>query len=80
MTNTFTHYSFENGNTALYNETNLAKFLGPDVTFYDIHGKDQILAFLDTKRKNVDVDADGKWVTTWNDYLSRIKYFLLFTV
>ena len=25
MTNTFTHYSFENGSTALYNEANLSK-------------------------------------------------------
>jgi hypothetical protein len=53
-----------------------AKFLGPDVTFYDIQKKDQILSFLDTKIKNGDIDPDEKWITTWNDYLGRIKYFM----
>jgi integrase len=30
---------------------------------------------LDTKIKNNDVDPEKKWITTWNDYLWRIKYF-----
>ena len=33
------------------------------------------MAFLDTKIKNSQVDPDKKWITTWNDYLGRIKYF-----
>jgi integrase/recombinase XerD len=27
------------------------------------------------KRKTEDIDPDKKWITTWNDYLWRIKYF-----
>ena len=34
-----------------------------------------IIAFLDTRRKNKDEDPEQKWITTWNDYLWRIKIF-----
>jgi integrase/recombinase XerD len=34
------------------------------------------VTFLDTKIKSNDIDPDKKWITTWNDYLWRIKYFL----
>jgi hypothetical protein len=30
---------------------------------------------LDTKIKNSEDDPDKRWITTWNDYLGRIKYF-----
>ena len=40
-----------------------------------IDSPDDILAFLDTRRKNKDEDPDQKWITTWNDYLWRIKIF-----
>jgi integrase/recombinase XerD len=30
---------------------------------------------LDTKIKNSENDPDKRWITTWNDYLIRIKYF-----
>jgi integrase/recombinase XerD len=53
-----------------------ANFLGPDTNFFDIKGRQQIIAFLDTRIRNTDVDPDKKWITTWNDYLWRIKYFL----
>ena len=58
-------------------KTNMAftKFLGPDLTFYDVKTKEQITAFLDTKIKTVQEDPDKKWITTWNDYLNDIKYF-----
>jgi integrase/recombinase XerD len=52
-----------------------AEHLGPNVTFYQIQDKEQILLFLDLKRKNENEDPDKKWITTWNDYLWRIKYF-----
>jgi hypothetical protein len=40
-----------------------------------VDNKVQIHSFLDTKIKTVEEDPDGKWITTWNDYLSRLKYF-----
>jgi len=55
---------------------NFAKFLGPDRDFYQLSKKDDILAFLNTKIKSKEIDPDGKWIRTWNDYLQRIKYFI----
>ena len=54
--------------------TNFARYLGTEGTFYQLT-KDGIISFLDTKIKNSIVDPDKKWITTWNDYLWRIKYF-----
>jgi integrase/recombinase XerD len=53
----------------------LAKFLGTDITFYDIKNKEQITAFLDTKVKSREEDPDKKWTTTWNHYLNRVRLF-----
>jgi hypothetical protein len=33
------------------------------------------MSFLNNKIKNVEEDPDKKWITTWNDYLHRIKHF-----
>ncbi|MGB8936715.1 MAG: hypothetical protein WCC17_16605 [Candidatus Nitrosopolaris sp.] len=52
-----------------------ANFIGPDVSFYDICSHEQILCYLDTKIKNTQQDPEEKWITTWNDYLNRIKLF-----
>jgi hypothetical protein len=49
--------------------------LGKDIPFYEIQKKDELFSFLVTKIKNNDVDPEKKWITTWNDYLWRIKYF-----
>ncbi|MGD9533438.1 MAG: hypothetical protein AB7V56_06685 [Candidatus Nitrosocosmicus sp.] len=52
-----------------------AEHIGENVTFYLIQEKQQILEFLDSKRKSNKDDPDKKWITTWNDYLWRLKYF-----
>ena len=46
--------------------------LTPNVTFYDIQ---KILEFLNKRIKPKTVDPNEKWVTTWNDYLGRFKFF-----
>ena len=51
------------------------RFLEPTISLQIITKRDQIIAFLDTKIKNSQVDPDKRWITTWNDYLGRIKYF-----
>ena len=51
------------------------EYLGPSTTFYHIQDKEQIIKYLDLKRKPVEEDFDKKWITTWNDYLCRLKYF-----
>ena len=52
-----------------------AEYLGPDTTFYQIQDKEQIIKYLDSKRKTIEEDPDKKWIITWNDYLWRLKDF-----
>lgn len=52
-----------------------AQYLGPEISFYSISKKEQILTFLDSKKKNTDIDPEMKWITTWNYYLNRLKLF-----
>jgi len=54
---------------------NFAKHLGAEETMSSVKTKDDIIAFLNTKIKDHDLDPDKRWITTWNDYLWRIKYF-----
>jgi integrase/recombinase XerD len=49
--------------------------LGQETTFYQIQDKEQIIKYLDSKRKMIEEDPDKKWIITWNDYLWRLKYF-----
>lgn len=53
-----------------------ANYLGPNVTFSSINTSQAVLSFLDTKIKTKEEDPDQKWITTWSDYLHRIKHFL----
>jgi len=53
------------------------EYIGPSTTFYQIQDKEQIIKYLDLKRKPVEEDFDKKWITTWNDYLWRLKYFYM---
>ena len=57
-----------------------ANYLGAHVSFYNIEQKEQILAFLDTKKKSVEQDPDQRWITTWNHNLTRIKQFFRWVV
>jgi integrase/recombinase XerD len=52
------------------------EFLGSDTTFYLVSTKDQVTKFLDTKIRSNSDDSEKRWITTWNDYLVRIKHFL----
>ena len=52
-----------------------AEFLGSETTFYQISMKEQVTKFLDTKIRSNSEDPDQRWITTWNDYLVRIKHF-----
>ena len=77
----FYQYLKDLGTSENYQNQNLkqiigfATFLGTQKTFYDIKLKDQVISFLNTKIKDTSIDPDKKWITTWNDYLWRIKYF-----
>jgi len=46
-----------------------------DDNLINIQKKEQVIAFLNTKKRNMVEDPDERWITTWNDYLWRIKTF-----
>jgi hypothetical protein len=70
-----------NGSSERHQNNNLnvmieiALFLGPNITFYDVNKKEQILSFLDTKIKDSSIDPEKRWITSWNHYLVRVKLF-----
>src|SRR5215207_2931491 len=70
----------DNGTSQNYQKGNLkamvhfAEHIGAATSFYDV-GHKEITRFLDTKVKNDQIDYDKKWITTWNDYLWRLKLF-----
>ena len=41
-----------------------------------VNRKQDIIEFLDTRKKDINLDPEQKWIRTWNDYLQRIKYFM----
>jgi integrase/recombinase XerD len=51
-----------------------AKFLEIK-TFHEVKECETIVIFLDTRRKSKEEDPEQKWITTWNDYLWRLKMF-----
>ena len=58
LVNDFYEYMKSNGASERHQNNNLkvmiayTRFLGTDVSFYDVRKKEQIIAFLDTKIKN----------------------------
>lgn len=77
----FYEYLKEIGTSENYQNQNLkqlinfAIYLGEEKTLYEVSTKDEIVSFLNTKIKDSDLDPDKKCITTWNDYLWRVKYF-----
>jgi integrase/recombinase XerD len=53
---------------------NFTSYIGPSTSLLDIQRKEQIIEFLDRKIKSSQEDPDGRWITTWNHYLSHLKY------
>src|SRR6476620_6561765 len=77
----FYEFMKSSGTSEKYQNNNLktiiayGRFLDPSLSFYSITKREQVIKFLDTKIKDITTDPDKRWITTWNDYLSRIKYF-----
>jgi hypothetical protein len=77
----FDRFMVDNSNSNRYKKNNLKALilfsheLGPNITFYDIQKKEKIVEFLNKRIKPKSSDPDGKWTTTWNDYLERLKFF-----
>jgi hypothetical protein len=79
--NEFLEYMRSNGSSEHHQNNNLkvvitfGNFIGKDISFLDLTKKEQILEFLNTKVKNYDEDPDKRWITTWNNYLNRLRLF-----
>jgi integrase/recombinase XerD len=77
----FHNYMQENGSSENHKVNTLkvvmeyAKYLGSDCCLLDIDKPRQIISFLNTKIKDVSIDPDKRWITTWNHYLNRMKLF-----
>jgi integrase len=77
----FLEFMRRNGTSERYQNNNLkamisyCKFLGNSVSLDEVNCRNQIISFLDTKIKGIESDPDKRWITTWNDYLGRIKFF-----
>jgi hypothetical protein len=52
----------------------LSNYLDPNLSLGEIKGQ-EIVQFLDSKIKPIELDPDKKWITTWNVYLNHLKYF-----
>jgi len=82
LINEFYEFMKSNGASERHQNNNLkaiinfANFLGDKASFTDINKTEQVISFLNTKIKNQDDDPEKKSITTWNDYLHRIKHFL----
>jgi site-specific recombinase XerD len=53
-----------------------AEIIESETIFYQISSREQITKFLDTKIRSNSEDPEQQWITTWNDYLVRIRHFL----
>jgi hypothetical protein len=58
-----------------YLKISLALYLGPNTSLSAVYDQAQVIAFLDTKKKDLAVDRDQKWIVIWNSYLVRIRHF-----
>jgi len=76
----FYQHMKDSGTSQNYQKGNLkamihfAEHIGPATSFYDVD-HEQVVEFLDTKIRAEQIDSDKKWITTWNDYLWRLKLF-----
>ncbi|WP_148686367.1 hypothetical protein [Candidatus Nitrosocosmicus hydrocola] len=51
-----------------------SNYIGSNLCFEGI-GRQEIIGFLDSKEKPIELDPDKKWITTWNVYLNHLKFF-----
>ena len=76
----FHDFMRENGPSERHQNNNLkiillfAKLINSK-SLTDIDKKDDILTFLQSKIKDKEFDPDQKRITTYNDYLHRLKHF-----
>ncbi len=70
----------ENGASERHQNNNLKAILSfsqflDSKSLIDVNKREDVLAYLQSKIKDKDSDPDQKWITTYNDYLHRLKHF-----
>jgi hypothetical protein len=78
----FHEFMKENGASERHQNNNLKAILAfsnyfGQVRLKDINKKEDFLSFLHSKIKDKEQDPEQKWITTYNDYLHRIKHFYI---
>ena len=78
--NSYYEFMKESGNSERYQRDCLKCLISYSVYLNDkridhINDKETVLKYLKSKEKTIEEDPDRKWITTWNDYLGRIKKF-----
>jgi integrase/recombinase XerD len=76
----FHEFMKENGASERHQNNNLKAIMAfanyfERTCLKDINKKENILSFLQSKIKDNEQDPEQKWITTYNDYLHRIKHF-----
>jgi hypothetical protein len=80
LLNEFYEYMKSNGVSETHQNNNLklliafARHLGSS-NFIDIDKSESVTDFLNSKLKSTEDDPDRRCLTTWYDYLGRLKYF-----
>jgi integrase/recombinase XerD len=78
--NSYYEFMKESGNSERYQRDCLKCMISYAVylnqqDINEVKKKETILSYLKSKEKTIEEDPDRKWITTWNDYLGRIKKF-----
>jgi integrase/recombinase XerD len=76
----FHEFMKENGASERHQNNNFKAILSFSIYFGqdylgDLDKKEDFLRFLQSKIKDKEQDPEQKWITTYNDYLHRIKHF-----
>jgi len=76
----FHEFMKENGASERHQNNNLKTILAFSLILdykplIEVDKREDILVFLQSKIKDKNLDPDQKWITTYNDYLHRLKHF-----
>ena len=76
----FYHWLTDDEDSSVRNATNymmILRLFSVEIAKKDLKDvtKDDVIQFLDKRKKSTEVDPDKKWIRTWNDYLNRLIGF-----
>lgn len=83
IVNAYWNFMKDSGKSERYQNQNLKCMIAFSVYLHnkqlgqltEVKTKEMILGYLNSKQKPIKDDPDQKWITTWNDYLARIRRF-----